>query len=233
LKFPSIIIILGVIQCSSCSKNDNGNSASPPNASFIYLNSSQFAPDSVQFTNTSTNSSSWEWNFGDLGTSVFQNPLHIFYNGTFTVTLKATGPGGVSYAQGTLTIQAPPQTMTIDSIKVTNFPATKPNGDHWDSTSGPDIYIEINKGDPLINEIYKSAVYQDAIPGQTYFFNNVNTTLDKYSNYTISLRDSDGSGTDDDFLWGFALAPAIYTTYPSKIKFTYTNVAFELDVSWE
>lgn len=40
------------------------------------------------FTNTSTNATSWSWNFGDGGTSAAQNPSHTYgAAGTYTVTL--------------------------------------------------------------------------------------------------------------------------------------------------
>jgi len=45
-------------------------------------------PVSVNFTNSSTGASSWDWSFGDGGTSTSQNPSHTYNNaGTNTVTL--------------------------------------------------------------------------------------------------------------------------------------------------
>jgi len=48
------------------------------------------------FTNLSTDSESWLWDFGDGETSTDENPVHDYAaDGTYTVTLTATGPGGV------------------------------------------------------------------------------------------------------------------------------------------
>jgi PKD repeat protein len=52
-------------------------------------------PDTVFFTDISNGALSWHWDFGDGTTDTQQNPVHIYNNnGTFTVTLVATFPGG-------------------------------------------------------------------------------------------------------------------------------------------
>jgi PKD repeat protein len=53
----------------------------------------------VSFTNTSANATSYAWNFGDGGTSTQTNPSNSYANdGTYTVTLTATGPCGTATA---------------------------------------------------------------------------------------------------------------------------------------
>ncbi len=52
-------------------------------------------PLTVNFTNTSTNGVSWEWLFGDGGTSTQQNPTHTYNSyGAFNVTLITTNASG-------------------------------------------------------------------------------------------------------------------------------------------
>jgi len=55
-------------------------------------------PLTVVFTDTSAgNPNSWEWNFGDGGTSTLKSPSHQYMNaGIFTVTLKAKNENGSS-----------------------------------------------------------------------------------------------------------------------------------------
>jgi PKD repeat protein len=66
-----------------------------PVADFTALPTSGSAPLNVAFTDTSTGPvTSWLWSFGDGGTSTAQHPMHSFAEGTFTVTLTVTGPGG-------------------------------------------------------------------------------------------------------------------------------------------
>lgn len=65
-----------------------------PTASFIGQGDG-CAPLTVSFTNTSLQALSYQWNFGDGGTSTADNPIYV-YNvpGTYTVTLTAFGVGG-------------------------------------------------------------------------------------------------------------------------------------------
>lgn len=46
----------------------------------------------TQFTNTSSNATSWQWNFGDGATSSDENPSHAFAVGDYTVTLISGNP---------------------------------------------------------------------------------------------------------------------------------------------
>jgi PKD repeat protein len=64
----------------------------PPAANFTQTPSAPVALVPVQFTDLSTNNpNAWSWNFGDLGTSTLQNPVHTYMAaGTYTVTLVAT-----------------------------------------------------------------------------------------------------------------------------------------------
>lgn len=53
------------------------------------------APGTITFNNTSTNATSYLWNFGDNTTSVATNPSHTYTSpGTYTVTLIATNAAG-------------------------------------------------------------------------------------------------------------------------------------------
>ena len=85
-----------------------------PTASFTAAPMSGPAPLDVQFTDTSSNATSWAWTFGDGGTSTAQNPLHTYTaTGTYSVSLTvsnavgsnsltqtnliAAGPGSIGY----------------------------------------------------------------------------------------------------------------------------------------
>lgn len=62
-----------------------------PVASYTY----SVSGNSVTFTNTTTNATTYNWNFGDGQTSTVQNPVHTFTaNGTFTVCLAANNYNG-------------------------------------------------------------------------------------------------------------------------------------------
>lgn len=69
---------------------------SPPLPTASFLGQGEgCAPLTVQFTNTSLQGLSYQWNFGDGGTSTADNPTYI-YNvpGVYTVSMTAFGIGG-------------------------------------------------------------------------------------------------------------------------------------------
>jgi PKD repeat protein len=72
------------------------STCTPPVANFSGTPTSGAAPLTVNFTDLSTSSpTSWNWTFGDGGTSTSQNPSHVYTSeGTYTVTLTATNSCG-------------------------------------------------------------------------------------------------------------------------------------------
>lgn len=77
--------------------------------------------DNTSFTDLSTTSAgtinSWQWNFGDAGTSGVQNPIHTYSGaGTFNATLVAGASNG---CYDTITIP-----ITINPVPIANFSPT-------------------------------------------------------------------------------------------------------------
>jgi len=83
-----------------------------PVADFSGTPTSGDAPLEVSFTDNSTNSpTSWDWDFGDGGSSTAQNPTHIYNTaGTYTVTMTATNSCGSDTETKTdyITVNEPP-----------------------------------------------------------------------------------------------------------------------------
>ena len=70
--------------------------------------SSSIAGAIVDFTNNSTNATSYNWSFGDGSTSTVPDPQHIYSNdGTYTVILEAVNPCGSIITEQTVTIVTP------------------------------------------------------------------------------------------------------------------------------
>ncbi len=73
---------------------NNPCSGTPISANFS-SNSVCFNTAPIQFSDLSTNNTSWSWNFGDSGTSALQNPSHNYTTcGTFNCKLVVTGSTG-------------------------------------------------------------------------------------------------------------------------------------------
>lgn len=65
---------------------------------------------SVTFTDNSTNGpSNWQWDFGDGGTSILQNPSHAYTaSGAYQVRLIASNCSTIDTTFGTINVQLPP-----------------------------------------------------------------------------------------------------------------------------
>lgn len=69
----------------------------PPVADFTASPTSGMAPLAVDFTDLSTDATTWSWDFGDGDSSSDRNPSHTYDNpDSYTVTLTVTGPGGTN-----------------------------------------------------------------------------------------------------------------------------------------
>lgn len=69
--------------------------------------------DGAQYTfvNLTTNAQTYNWTFGDGGSSSEQHPTYVFKkNGTYNVTLKATGEGGEDYFNQSIRVSTVPTT---------------------------------------------------------------------------------------------------------------------------
>ena len=68
----------------------------PANTDFVGTPTTGPSPLTVSFAAAIANSpTAWSWDFGDGSTSTLQNPVHTYMaDGSFTVSLIATGPGG-------------------------------------------------------------------------------------------------------------------------------------------
>ena len=94
----------------------------PPTADFTLDVPQGPAPLTVNFTDTTSGVvSAWSWDFGDGTTSSQQSPSHVYPEvGTYTVTLTATGIGGIdTLAQEGLVIVDEPAPLADFSVSET------------------------------------------------------------------------------------------------------------------
>jgi subtilisin family serine protease len=102
LDLPKALGVVSIPPLASPATTTAGYNANP---------SSGQVPLTVQFTDASTGApASWNWNFGDGGTSGAQNPSHVYNSaGNFTATLTIRdSSGNTSSKSGTITATNPP-----------------------------------------------------------------------------------------------------------------------------
>ena len=107
MKNVFLSVLVFSILLFGCSKSTTDSKPAPV-ASFTWKTSNTTAPSTVVFTNTSTNASSYIWDFGDGTTSTVISPTHIYNTvGTFTATLTATNSSGSSSAYDNINTVSP------------------------------------------------------------------------------------------------------------------------------
>ncbi len=101
------LILTTTVFFNGCKKDDDSPEPTPtPLAGFSYSGAGVPAPAIVTFTNSSTNATSYAWDFGDNGTSTDKDPQHTYTaGGVYTVQLIATGAGGSNSISKTVNIQ--------------------------------------------------------------------------------------------------------------------------------
>ena len=93
-----------------------------PAAGFTGTPTTGIAPVKVTFSNTSSNATSYVWNFGDGNTSTNVNPSDTYTNvGSYNVTLQAIGSG----ATNTLTLT---NYVVVSPVPAASFSAAPTNG---------------------------------------------------------------------------------------------------------
>ncbi len=143
-------------------------------------------PLMVNFTDLSTNSpTSWDWDFGDGGTSTAQNPSHEYTAaGTYTVTLTATNACGSDV-----------ETKT-DYITVTEPPCDPPVADFSGSPTSGDYPLTVNFTDLSTNS--PTSWDWDFGDGGTSTAQNPSHEYTAAGTYTVSLTATNSCGSDTE-----------------------------------
>ncbi len=103
--WPLISIIIFFSLLTSCEKEEI---KPEPVADFTMSKTSAEVGDTITFTNISLNASRYSWDFGDGKTSTNDSPSHAYSSeGTFNVTLTASGDGGENIASKSITVYYP------------------------------------------------------------------------------------------------------------------------------
>jgi len=169
-----------------------------PVANFVGSPTSGNAPLTVHFTDRSTNSPTiWSWAFGDGGTSIEQNPSHIYTNpGTnpYTVTLTASNSCGdnTEIKTGFITVTVPPPN---------NPPVAKDDIATTPEDTAVVIDVLVNDTDPDIMDVLTVSAVSLCTNGGSVVNNSNSVTYTPSANFngsdSFTYTASDGHGGTD------------------------------------
>ncbi|AKB32995.1 cell surface protein [Methanosarcina siciliae HI350] len=202
---------------------------SAPIASFTMDSNSGRVPFTVQFTDTSNGSvSSWKWEFGDGGISTEQNPIHTYVTeGSYNVTLIATGPGGSNTITSTepVVVSAP---LTSDSynggIPLTNVQNGTVSGGLWyDSYYAMETSAQKAFTLPSYSDIKWARLYIDVYDGhmQNNYRGNVEIGIDADGDSTYELRKNETFNTTYSFPGEGGAGPVWLSDHMNRVTSDY------------
>ncbi len=178
-----------------------------PTAAFTGSPTSGDAPLTVDFTDQSSNATSWSWDFGDgSGTSTQQNPSYTYdAPGTFTVTLTATNSCGSD------------DEVKTDYITVT---CTAPVANFTGSPTSGYAPLTVDFSDQSTGATSWSWDFGDGFGSSTQ--QNPSYTYDTPGTYTVALTAANSCGNDIETKTNYITvseAPSEYATLPYSTGF--------------
>jgi len=214
----SLVITFSLIQLS-CDDTESGIEFVDFEARFI----SDVNGNVINFTNLSTNATSFEWDFGDGTFSTVANPTKVYNEGgTFTVTLTASNENNQTDTfQDTFTIEEP-----FDGGLIVN-------GDFENGSEGWIQGVDDNNPAPVVTEDGNS-FYEVNItnpnPNQPFLV-NLSQKLQIIQGETYILTFDAWSDTDRTLIAGIGLSGGDFSNDVQTVNLTDTQQTFELTLS--
>lgn len=177
----TFVVFSSFVLLQNCKDKDKPEA--PPVAKFSFTSDNGFeAPSTVTFTNTSTNATTYEWDFGDGSAKVTtEAPVHTYENtGSYTVTLQAKSGSKSNSATATITIVDATPVAAFTYVSNNNF--TTPSEITFTNTSTSAVSYEWDFGDG-------SDPVTDENPVHTYAATG---------DYTVTLIATNGAKTDTE-----------------------------------
>ncbi|MFZ9550053.1 MAG: hypothetical protein ACO28Y_08015, partial [Bacteroidia bacterium] len=206
----------------------------------------------INFSNTSQNATSFEWNFGDPGsgsnnTSTLVSPTHDFKEPnltsttkTYTVTLTAKNSFTTQSISKPITIAPTPKyKCRITKIEINNGTANGFN-QAWDPLDGPDTYVAIITDGAVALNLKNNLVNNVQLNMLPLTF-NLNTPFEignsinnVFKNLDIVIMDDDTPNTDQQM--GSALFNAnlqLITNSTESVTLNTINSAFTITLFFD
>lgn len=198
-----------------------------PNASFTYKTEH---PLKVVITNTSSNATSYEWDFGDGTTSTEKHPTHKYKTiGVYRVKLIAKGSKKSDTHETNVEIKAP-TTCTIIGFTITKIPT---NNKYYQVQLTDDYWI-----DKTTCFWSKWFLLSSANLPYDYTLSSAKT-LDIAKTYVARLYKYTGTGNPSNTQasgkgdWTATISPSDLKAYPETLSYSNSTAGMKLIFQWK
>ncbi len=216
-NYAVTLVVTNALGSDTLTLNNFISVTPPPEAGFTSTTSGFNAT----FSNTSTNATEYNWDFGDGNTSTEETPEHTYAeDGTYTVTLIAIGPCGADTLAQTVTIVTPP-TAGFTAAPTSGCGPLEVQFTSTSSANAVEFYWEFPGGTPDTSTLQNPVVTYSA-PGT----------------YSVTLVVSNAAGSDTLVLNNLiTVAPppaAGFTVSVSGANASFTNTSANATTySWD
>lgn len=204
MKSRHFVLILLLFFLAACK--------TPPKASFTFSPTDAEIGETIVFSNTSSDATSYSWDFGDGATSTSENPTHVYSEaGNFGVELTATGEDGSDSYMVSVTIGWPDpiadfsmdKSMVIPGETVTFTNASQwAESYSWDFGDGSNSTVTDPTHSYTSEGIYTVTLTADGYNGGNDSYSTaVNVCYPPEADFTMS-SDLVGTGEDIQFTNG-------------------------------
>ncbi|MDB9720594.1 PKD domain-containing protein [Winogradskyella sp.] len=211
-----LLVVMLSLSLGSCSDDDSiTKDLNTVEANFISTVNSR----TVSFVNISDNATSYFWDFGNGTTSTLIEPVLVFDDGTFVVTLTAFGSNGESDTQQ--------DTFVIENIFDGGLLT---NGDFENGSDSWIVGVDDNSPAPIITEI-NNTFYQVNVtnpnPAQPFLV-NVSQKLPITAGVTYILTFDAWSDQDRDIIAGIGLSGGNFANTVQTVSINNTQQQYQL-----
>jgi PKD repeat protein len=206
-----------------------------PTADFLTMHTSGLEPLTVSFTDTSTSYDgivSWAWDFGDGETSAEQNPIHVYNEGVYTVSLTVWDTDVDNDTETKINF------ITVnDAEPVAGFTASPTSGAEPLTVSFTDLSSSYDNITAWEWDFNNDGVVDSMEQNSTYVY-----LQDGLYNVTLQVYEGDGNSdietkvdyvnvADTEPIADFGATPTSGVE-PLQVSFTDTSTSYDDIVSW-
>jgi hypothetical protein len=217
MKISFLLFALAALILVGCRKEETINEPEPTACFEMDLPAATPGMQINFYTQCSTETDFFEWDFGDGTSGTEPNPSKIYtQEGVYTVTLTAYSRSKVRKQSTTRTVKV--GKMYVRGITVYSLPQNKSNGQPWDDAgNGPDVFATMSLSGQ--SPMYTSTIHDNVTAADfPLTWNDLNWEIQGDTRWKFELRDQDDASASEQILYAFFNPNSFYYINAGKIS---------------